>query len=122
MALLGLGFKDSILAAACSLVKGFRAFVSRETRFGGPQTVRADGREGTHGYGPAILMGIVGQQPTVRSRQIQAPTQLSRRIFRHEDALSRRPQIDGSEPCLGRWSAGIRPSCCNTLRRQRITG
>jgi hypothetical protein len=73
MALLGLGFKDSILAAACSLVKGFRAFVSRETRFGGPQTVRADGREGTHGYGPAILMGIVGQQPTVRSRQIQAP-------------------------------------------------
>ena len=35
MALLGLGFKDSILAAARSLVKGFRANVSRGTRFWG---------------------------------------------------------------------------------------
>jgi len=35
MALLGLGFKASILAAAYSLVKGFRTNVSRETRLWG---------------------------------------------------------------------------------------
>jgi hypothetical protein len=46
VALLGLGFKDSILAAARSLVKGFRPNVSRETRLFGPKSFER-GREAT---------------------------------------------------------------------------
>jgi hypothetical protein len=74
MALLGLGFKDSILAAARSLVKGFRANVSRGTRFLGLRSLWARARSASRVPARPVHADCRAASDYVRTRQHQALT------------------------------------------------